>query len=159
MYLKPYTVCDIVGQLAYPGFFQFVYYFNTQILSMCLDELLLNHATNINDKISSCKPHISYTRVFGFFFHNHSREAHHYAPLSPSNTNTHTTSPTPGPLSKPLHTHTHHISNTRVFRFFYNNSREAHHPPSLQKHTHTHSLSLTQSSHRYTQKGREKENL
>lgn len=135
------------GHLAYPGFLQFVYYFNTQILSLCLNELLLNHATNINDKISSCKPHISNTRVFGvFFLQPQPRSVYHYAPLSPSKSNTHAQhiSNDRAPFKTTSDTHTHHISSTRVFRFFYNNSREADHPSSLPNtHTHTHKHTLS----------------
>jgi hypothetical protein len=138
MYLKPYTVCDIVGQLAYPGFFQFVYYFNTQILSSCLNELLLNHATNINDKISSCKPHISNTRILGFFFTT-TAEKRTIMPHSPLPKPTHTPHlQHQGPFQN-HHTHTHITSPTLGFLGFCTTKKRTPSLPSKKTHTHTHS--------------------
>lgn len=99
--------------------------------------------SSITQQTSTTKsPHANLTSpILGFlgFSYNHSREAYHYAPLSPSKTNTHTISPTPG-LFQNHHTHTHITSPTLGFLGFSTTKKRTPSLPSKKK-THTHTLS------------------
>lgn len=93
-------------------------------------------------KSTHANPHISKTRVLGFFLQPQPRSVPLCPPLPFQNQHTHPISNTRAPFKTTAHTHTHITPPTLGFLGFSTTTVEKRTtPPPFQKHTHIHTLS------------------